>query len=180
MSTLLALIRGFPGKPSHAPLTDASIGSYTVGVAMLVAGALGLEEEAMAKGSLLAISGGLLLAAPTALTGVVDWLALPRGTPARRTGTLHLLAMLTATGLFALAWVAQRPGYLDDEVTTGGLILGLAGEAMLTVGGVLGGALAYVYGVRVLARPDASVADALIPGRLSDSADRRADRSANR
>ena len=34
------LIQGFPGKPSHPPLTDASIGAYTVGVVMLVLGAL--------------------------------------------------------------------------------------------------------------------------------------------
>ena len=34
-----------PGKPLHPPLTDASIGAYTAGVAMLVMGALGVEEE---------------------------------------------------------------------------------------------------------------------------------------
>ena len=61
---LMSLIKGFTGKPSHAPLTDVSIGAYTIGVAMLIAGALGLEEEAMAKGSLLAISGGLIVAVP--------------------------------------------------------------------------------------------------------------------
>jgi hypothetical protein len=69
MSALIGLIKGFPGKPSHPPLTDASIGAYTVGVAMLVLGALGVEGKQMAHGSLLAISGGLLLALPTALTG---------------------------------------------------------------------------------------------------------------
>ena len=46
---LMSLIRGFPGKPSHPPLTDVAIGAYRVGVAMLVAGALGLEEEADGK-----------------------------------------------------------------------------------------------------------------------------------
>lgn len=61
-NTLISLVRGFPGKPSHPPLTDASIGAYTVGVAMLVLGALGVEEEQMAHGALLAIGGGLALA----------------------------------------------------------------------------------------------------------------------
>jgi hypothetical protein len=37
-------------------------------------GALGVEEKQMAHGSLLAISGGLLLALPTSLTGLLDWL----------------------------------------------------------------------------------------------------------
>ena len=75
---MIGLIKGWTGKPSHPPLTDASIGAYTVGVAMLVLGALGVEEEQMAHGALLAISGGLLLAVPTALTGLLDWLDIPR------------------------------------------------------------------------------------------------------
>ena len=56
MGSLLGLIKGWPGKPSHPPLTDASIGAYTVGVAMLVAGTAGLQTPQMAHGSLIAIS----------------------------------------------------------------------------------------------------------------------------
>ena len=165
---LMTLIKGFTGKPSHAPLTDVSIGAYTVGVAMLVAGAFGLEEDAMAKGALLAISGGLIVAVPTSLTGLLDWLDIRKGSPARSLGLYHLLVMVTATALFAAAWLAQRPGYLDGEVTTLGLILGLAAFGLLILGGTLGGALAYVYGVRVV-KQDVSLADALIPGRLDGS-----------
>ena len=40
---MLQLIKGWYGKPSHPPLTDATIGAYTVGVAMLVAGKLDLQ-----------------------------------------------------------------------------------------------------------------------------------------
>jgi hypothetical protein len=45
MSFVLTLVTGVAGKPSHPPLTDVSVGAYTVGVAMLVAGAAGLEQE---------------------------------------------------------------------------------------------------------------------------------------
>lgn len=172
MSALITLIKGFAGKPSHAPLTDVSVGAYTVGVAMLVAGALGLEEEAMAKGALLAISGGLIVAIPTALTGLLDWLDLERGSAKRKIANFHLLVMLTATAAFAGAWVAQRPGYDDGSVTTLGLGLGLAAFGLLVLGGTLGGALAYVYGVRVV-KQDVPVADALIPGRLSEQGAKR-------
>ena len=164
----MKLIKGFAGKPSHAPLTDVSIGAYTIGVAMLIAGALGLEQEAMAKGALLAISGGLIVAVPTSLTGLLDWLDLRKGSGARTLGLYHLLVMVTATALFAATWLAQRPGYVDGEVTTLGLILGVAAFGLLVLGGTLGGALAYVYGVRVV-KQDVSVADALIPGRLDDA-----------
>jgi uncharacterized membrane protein len=165
MSTLLGFLRGFPGKPSHPPLTDASIGAYTVGVAMLVLGALGVEEEQMAHGSLLAISGGLILALPTALTGLLDWLEIERGTPAKTTATIHLFTMLSATVVFALAWIVQLDGYKDDVVKTGAWILGVGGEALLAAGGYVGGTLVFVYGVRVLNRRDTRVSDALTPGR---------------
>lgn len=165
---LSTLIKGFAGKPSHAPLTDVSIGAYTVGVAMLVAGAAGLEEAAMSTGALLAISGGLIVAIPTSLTGLLDYFDIPRRTPARKLATYHLFVMLTATATFVATWLAQRPGYDDGEVTTLGLILGVAAFALLTIGGTLGGALAYVYGVRVVKR-DVPIMDALIPGRLEQT-----------
>ncbi|MGH2944185.1 MAG: DUF2231 domain-containing protein, partial [Solirubrobacteraceae bacterium] len=135
MSALATLVKGFPGKPSHAPLTDVSVGAYTVGVAMLVVGALGYEEEAMAKGALLAISGGLIVAVPTSLTGLLDWFDLAEGSARRTIATWHPAVMLGATAVFAGAWLAQRPGYLDGEVTTLGLVLGLAAFGMLVLGG---------------------------------------------
>lgn len=174
MSFLITLIKGFAGKPSHAPLTDVSVGAYTVGVAMLIAGAAGLEEEAMAKGALLAISGGLIVAIPTALTGLLDYFDLAKRSTARKLATYHLFVMLTATALFGGTWLAQRQGYLDGDITTLGLILGVAALGLLVIGGTLGGALAYVYGVRVV-KKDVPIADALIPGRLDASRGGRTD-----
>jgi uncharacterized membrane protein len=168
MSALITLFKGFAGKPSHAPLTDVSIGAYTVGVLMLIAGFAGFEEEAMAKGSLLAIGGGLLVAVPTSLTGLLDWADLSKGSRARTLANYHLVVMLLATATFAATFVLQRPGYIDSEVTLNGLIAGCAALGLLTLGGTLGGALAYVYGVRVVKR-DVPLADALIPGRLEES-----------
>jgi uncharacterized membrane protein len=165
MTRLIGLIKGWPGKPSHPPLTDASIGAYSVGVAMLVLGALGLEEEQMAHGSLLAIGGGLALALPTALTGLLDWLDIPKGTPARTIATVHLFTMLSATALFAVAFVGQLDGYDHGRVDTLGLVFGLAAEALLAAGGYLGGALVFVYGNRTLQQLDTPVRDALTPGR---------------
>jgi uncharacterized membrane protein len=169
MSSLLSLLRGWAGKPSHPPLTDASIGAYTVGTVMLVLGAVGVEEEQMAHGALLAIGGGLALALPTALTGLVDWLGLEKGTPWRLTATIHLFTMVTATILFALTFIAHLDGYDDGTIETLSLVLGIAALATLTAGGYIGGTLVFVYGVRVLKREDVPVADALKPGRAERS-----------
>jgi uncharacterized membrane protein len=162
---MLRLIKGAAGKPLHPPLTDASIGAYTVGVAALIVGAFGVEEEQMAHASLIAISGGLIVALPTAITGLLDWLDIEPGTPARTMATLHLFAMVAATGLFVATWFAQLDGYKHDEVKTLAWVLGAAAEAMLTAGGYIGGTIVFVYGMRVVGRRDAPVADALVPGR---------------
>jgi uncharacterized membrane protein len=165
MSKVVELITGWPGKPSHPPLTDASIGAYTVGIAMLVLGALGVEEEQMAHGSLLAIGGGLALALPTALTGLLDWLEIPKGTPVRTTATIHLFVMLSATVVFAFTFIAQLDGYDEGRVEALAVGLGLGAEILLTAGGYIGGTIVFHYGVRVLKRPQTPVADALVPGR---------------
>jgi hypothetical protein len=73
--------------------------------------------------------------------------------------------MLSATALFVITWLVQLDGYKDDEVMTGAWILGLAAEALLAAGGFIGGSIVFVYGVRVLKRPETGVADALVPGR---------------
>ena len=156
------LLRG-PGKPFHPPLTDASIGAYTAGVTMLVLGGLGVEEEQMAHGALLTISLGLILAVPTALTGLLDWLDIPKGSPARMVATIHLWLMVTATVLFALTWLAQLDGYKDDEVRGLALALGLAAFASLALGGNIGGANVFVYGIRVLKAEDTPPRQALNP-----------------
>jgi uncharacterized membrane protein len=165
MSSPFSLIKGWAGKPSHPPLTDASIGAYAVGSVMLVLGALGVEEEQMSHGALLAIGGGLALALPTALTGLLDWLGMEKGSPWRRTATIHLLTMVTATVLFALTFIAHLDGYENGTIETLPLVLGLASLITLTAGGYIGGTLVFVFGVRVLKREDVSVVDALIPGR---------------
>lgn len=164
MRSLVKAVKGLAGRPLHPPLTDASIGAYTVGVAMLVLGALGVEEEQMAHGALLAIGGGLVLALPTGVTGLLDWAHISQGTPADRTAIIHIIAMLVATTLFAFAFVAQMDGYDAGEVRTLALLLGLLAEAVLAVGGYVGGTLVFHYGVRVLKRTETPTSEALIPG----------------
>ena len=164
---LLRWLRGYPGHPVHPPLTDVSIGAYTIAAALLVLGAAGVEEPAMAHGALLATSAGLIAAPPTMLTGLLDWRGLPSGTPKRKLANLHLATMLAATAAFAVSWFPGRAGYQDGRVHTAALILALAGEALLLAGGYLGGALVFVHGHRVLSQPQAPVGQALLPRRVS-------------
>lgn len=145
-----SLIRGLPGHPLHPPLTDATIGLYTGATAFGVLSALGVSERNTATAWWLALILGLVVTGPTALTGLADWLTIERGTQLRRTATVHLLAMVSATVFFLLAGIFGRGGYVDEEVTGGPLALTLVGYGLLAFGGWLGGSIVFVHGMRVL------------------------------
>src|SRR4051794_3918485 len=150
-SKATTLLHGLPGHPLHPPLTDATIGMFVLATGLAILGALGAIEDAAGKACWLALIGGLIVAVPTAGTGVADWGALGWGSPRWRTATPHLTAMVTAVVLFAGAPWLQHRGYQRGTVTTGGLVFSVIGFVALTAGGWLGGAIVFVHGVRVLA-----------------------------
>jgi uncharacterized membrane protein len=157
------LLRGLPGHPVHPPLTDATIGIYTAATAFAVLSVLGVSEQNMATAWWLALVAGLVVTVPTALTGLVDWLGIERGTPLWRTATTHLAAMVTATVVFLVAAIVGHGGYVDREVTGGGLVLTLVGFGALTLGGWLGGTIVFVHGMRVLGLADEPTKRAVTP-----------------
>jgi uncharacterized membrane protein len=157
------LLKGFPGHPLHPPLTDVTIGAYTLATAFAVLSRLGVSEGNTATAWWLALIAGLIVTAPTALTGFADWLTITTGTPIWRTATLHLSAMLSATVVFAIAAGAGHADYVDQTVGGGSLVLTLIGFVLLTVGGWLGGANVFVHGMRVLNLVDEPAAKAVSP-----------------
>ena len=169
------LIKGTPGHPLHPPLTDVTIGAYSVAAILGILGALGVSEENFAKGWWLALIVGLIASAPTALAGLADWLEITRGTPLWRTATSHALANLTAGVLFGLAAIFGHDDWNRGDVSTGSLVLTLLGFAALTLGGWLGGTIVFVYGMRVLelGREPAREAVSPVPPPEHERAERR-------
>jgi uncharacterized membrane protein len=149
MRLLKLLLHGPSGHPIHPPLTDATIGMFTLAAALGVLGKAGVAEGKLGPATWLALAGGLIVASVTATTGFADWLQIDWGTPLWKTATWHLAAMVTAVGLFAVAAWLQWSGYRHGSVTSGGLIFTLAGFVFLTAGGWLGGAIVFVHGMRV-------------------------------
>jgi uncharacterized membrane protein len=144
------LIRGLPGHPLHPPLTDGTIGAYTVAAVTGFASIVGVAEKGAAHAWWLALVVGLIFTVPTALAGLADWWTISPGTPLKRTATMHLIAMVTATVFFLIAALIGHKGYTHGAVDTAPYILTLIGFASMTVGGWLGGAIVYVHGMRVL------------------------------
>jgi uncharacterized membrane protein len=157
------LLKGLAGHPLHPPLTDATIGTYTFATAAAVLSRLGVSEHNMATAWWLALVAGLIVSAPTALAGFVDWLDISTGTPLWRTATLHLSVMLAATILFAITAGVGHADYVDGTIGGGSLILTLVAFATLTLGGWLGGAIVFVHGMRVLSLVDEPASRAVSP-----------------
>jgi uncharacterized membrane protein len=81
------------------------------------------------------IVGGLL----AAVFGLVDWLAIPSGTRAKRIGALHGLGNVVVVGLFAVSWLLRY----DAPIYVGAapLVLSILGVSLALVTGWLGGEL---------------------------------------
>ena len=157
------LYRGTPGHPLHPPLTDATIGIYTFATVAAVLSKLGIAEEEAAHGWTLALIVGLIVTGPTALTGLADWVRLPRGTAVFRTATAHMIAMLAATAFFLIAIGAGYSDGIDGVLSDGAFILTLIGYGVLALGGWLGGSLVFNYGMRVLNLVDEPAVRAVSP-----------------
>jgi uncharacterized membrane protein len=157
------LWRGLPGHPLHPPLTDATIGAYTVATALAFASVIGIANEAAAFGWWLALVVGLIITSLTALTGFADWLTIEWRSPLWWTATWHMCSMLTATVFFLIAALVGHAGYLQGAVDAGPFVLTLLGFAFLTLGGWLGGSIVFVHGMRVLNLVDEPPARAAAP-----------------
>jgi uncharacterized membrane protein len=168
------LWRGLPGHPIHPPLTDATIGIYTFAVIAALADVLGISDDAAAHGWWLALLAGLITTAFTAVTGLIDWLGIARGTPLFRTATLHMIAMLSATAFFLLAALVGKDSFDSGDLGAGPFVLTLIGFGLLTLGGWLGGTIVFVHGMRVLNLVDepAGRAASPLPKPEKEAADR--------
>ena len=157
------LWRGLPGHPLHPPLTDAVIGTYTFATVAALADVTGISTNAATHGWWLALVFGLIVTGPTALTGLLEWLDIPPGTPLKRTATTHMITMVTATVIFMITAVVGHDSFNKGDVSAGPFILTLIGFALLTLGGTFGGSIVYVHGMRVLNLVDEPAKDALSP-----------------
>ncbi|MFD1140565.1 DUF2231 domain-containing protein [Larkinella insperata] len=90
------------------------------------------------------ILGGLVAAVP----GVVDWIAIPSGTRAKRVGAIHGLGNVVVLVLFVLSWLLRRdePSYVPSTLA---LIISLLAFVIAGVTGWLGGELVDRLGVGV-------------------------------
>jgi uncharacterized membrane protein len=147
-----ALLAGPYGHPVHPILVTVPIGAWVCSLVFDLGSHATDQARVLAVGSQWLIAIGLIGALAAAMVGFLDLFAIPTGTPAFRTGLVHMGLNLAVTAAYAgnLAW-RLAAGNPAGGVPAGPLALSVASLAALAVSGFLGGKLAYRYGVRVAA-----------------------------
>jgi uncharacterized membrane protein len=159
------------GHPIHPMLVVIPLGLF---IGAVVFDALYLWRDATSLGTAAhwniaaGIVGGLL----AAVFGLIDWLAIPSRTRAKRIGLMHAGVNVVVIALFATVWLV-RAGNPDPLPTVGLFLVELAALALGGVGGWLGGELVDRLAVGV---DDGAHLDA--PSSLSDQPARRTDAAA--
>ncbi|HEX5094509.1 MAG TPA: DUF2231 domain-containing protein, partial [Acidimicrobiia bacterium] len=97
-------------------------------------------------------------AALAAVFGLLDFLTIPRGTPAFRTGLTHLGLNVAVVVLFVANFLWRHGDWADaDKVRAAQIALSVGALVVLAVSGWLGGNLSYRYGVRVAREVDQQI-----------------------
>jgi uncharacterized membrane protein len=135
------------GHPIHPMLIVFPLALLSTAVIFDVAYVLTGNPE-LAVVSFWAIPVGLIGGVAAAVFGLIDWLALPRDTRARRIGFAHGGGNAIILVIFLLSWLPRLDGhaYLPNVLP---LVLGLVGAAGALVTAWLGGELVYRLGVAI-------------------------------
>lgn len=137
------------GHPIHQMLIVFPLGLLATSVVfdlvhLLAPAALGDDA---ARTSYRLISAGLIGGLLAALFGVVDWMAIPGGTRAKRIGGLHGGSNMLVVALFTVSWWLRRDSV--DQPSVAALAASFAGAGISLFTARLGGELVNRLGVGV-------------------------------
>jgi uncharacterized membrane protein len=93
------------------------------------------------------IGAGIIGGLAAAVFGVLDWIAIPQGTRARRIGLWHGVGNVVVVGLFILSWLLRKDA--PETPPTGAIVAALSGVVIALVTSWLGGELVDRLGVGV-------------------------------
>lgn len=105
------------------------------------------DQDNLARAAYYMIAAGIIGGLLAAVFGLIDWLAIPDGTRAKRIGLQHMGSNVVVLALFGVAWLLRR----DDPHDPGAfpIVLELTGGGLAAIGGWLGGELVERMGVAV-------------------------------
>lgn len=132
------------GHPGHTILIVYPLGLLTTSVAFDALWTVSKKPK-LAEASFWMLVAGLIGGAVAAPFGWWDWRFIPKGTRAKRIGSLHGAGNMVVMGLFAVSGMLRRSEQSNPSTTARGLSVAGAGLAFLT--GWLGGEMVDRLGV---------------------------------
>lgn len=135
------------GHPIHPALAHLPIGLWFAAVLWDFIGWWRSTEALWWQMSYWCLALGLLAALPTIATGLIEFFALREDETVIKAATAHMMAMAAAAAIFGASWVLRAKAGAANAPTEWGFALDLAGAAVLTLGGWLGGSLVYRHGI---------------------------------
>jgi uncharacterized membrane protein len=134
------------GHPIHPMLVTFPIGLLLTALIFDIIHLVS-DEPRWAEVSWYMIPAGIIGGLVAAVPGLIDWLAIPAGTRAKRIGLTHALGNVVVLALFLLSWLLRRdsPGVLPTEA----VVAEFLGAGIMAVTGWLGGELVDRLGVGV-------------------------------
>jgi uncharacterized membrane protein len=138
------------GHPFHPILVTIPIGAWACSLVFDIASHIVGAPGFLTQASEWLIGIGVLGAIGAAMIGFLDLIVIPTGTPAFRTGLLHMTLNLVVTAAYVMNFIWRQGSYTNQAaVDLAPVTLSVISYAFLGVSGYLGGKLAYHYGVRV-------------------------------
>ncbi|HEU4649732.1 MAG TPA: DUF2231 domain-containing protein [Gemmatimonadales bacterium] len=136
----------FLGHPIHQMLIVFPLGLLATAVIFDIIN-LVAHDPRWAEAAFFLIRAGVVGGVIAGIFGVIDWLAIPRRTRAKRIGLWHGVGNLVVLGLFVVDWLLRR----DTPATppTAAVVAGILGVGLALVTGWLGGELVDRLGVGV-------------------------------
>jgi uncharacterized membrane protein len=134
------------GHPIHQALIVFPLGVLATAVIFDVVH-LVTRGPQWAEVSFWMICAGVIAGLVAAPFGLIDWLAIPGGTRAKRIGGLHGVGNVLVVVLFAASWLSRRANPAAPEMLP--LVLSFAGAGLALITGWLGGELVSRLGVGV-------------------------------
>lgn len=134
------------GHPVHQMLIVFPLGLLATAVVFDLV-YLANESPTMAAVAYWLLAAGLVGALLAAPFGLIDWLAIPKGTRARRIGAMHGLGNGIVTLLFLGSWLMR--GDAAEPPSNLAYMLSFAGASLAMVTAWLGGELVSRLGVGV-------------------------------
>ncbi|HYF20005.1 MAG TPA: DUF2231 domain-containing protein [Ramlibacter sp.] len=133
------------GHPIHQMLVVFPLGLLATAVVFDLI-FLFTGREVMASVSYWMMAAGIVGAVLAAPFGFIDWLAIPKGTRARRIGAMHGGGNLVVAALFVVSWLGREAEGLP---ALGNMVWSFAGAGLALVTAWLGGELVDRLGVGV-------------------------------